>query len=180
MSDLQQFKAQHAGLVGQSLHLGGVFHVEQYRNGVLIDEWDTKNVVTDEGINHSLNVTFNAQSQVTTWYVGLFVNNYTPVSGDTAATFPGSAGEATTQYSEGSRQTYVEAASTAKSITNSANKATFTAAATVTVYGAFLSSVATKGATTGVLMAAAKFATAKALETGDQLLVTYTINGSSL
>lgn len=177
---MSEILARHVGLPAQSLHLGGRFHVEHYRNGRLIDEWDTKNVVTDEGINHALNVIFNGASQVPTWYIGLFINNYTPVSGDTAATFPSSAGEATTQYSEGARQTYVEATSTAKSITNSANKATFTAAAAVTVYGALLSSIATKGGTTGVLMAAAKFATAKALEIGDQLLVTYTINGSSL
>ncbi len=179
---MSEFQARHAGLPAQSLHIGGAFHVEHYRDGVLIDEWDSKNVVTDEGINHALNVIFNGASAVTTWYIGLFINNYTPVAGDTASGFPATAGEATTQYSEGARQTYVEATSTAKSITNSANKATFTAASatTVTVYGAFLSSVSTKGGTSGILMAASKFATAKPLEGGDQLLVTYTINGSSL
>lgn len=176
---MSEIQATHAGLPAQSLHLGGVFHVEHYRNGVLIDTWDSKNVVTDEGINHALNVIFAGATPVTTWYVGLFVNNYTPVAGDTAATFPATAGEATTQYSEGARQTYVEATSTAKSITNSASKATFTAASAVTIYGAFLSSISTKGGTSGVLMAGSKFATAKALEAGDQLLVTYTINGAS-
>lgn len=169
-----------AGLKSQCLHLGGTFHIEHYsRDGVLLDKWDAKNVVTDEGINHALNVIFNGATQVGTWYVGLFTANYTPISSDTAATFPGSATEATTQYSEGARQTYVEAASTAKSITNSASKAVFTAASSATFYGAFLSSVSTKGATTGVLMAAAKFPTSKSLEVGEQLVVTYTINGAS-
>lgn len=176
---MSEIQAIHAGLPAQSLHLGGVFHVEHYRDGVLIDSWDSKNVVTDEGINHALNVIFAGATPVTTWYIGLFVNNYTPVSGDTAAGFPATAGEATTQYSEGARQAYVEATSTSKSITNSANKATFTAASDFTVYGAFLSSISTKGGTSGVLMAASKFPTAKPLEAGDQLLVTYTINGAS-
>lgn len=176
---MSEFKAVHQGLQNASLHLGGVFHVEQYRAGVLVDEWDSKNVVTDEGINHALNVVFNAATQVSTWYLGVFVNNYTPVAADTAATFPGSAGEATTQYSEGSRPTYVEATSTAKSISNVANKATFTFTSDCTVYGALLSSNATKGGTSGVLMCASKFSTSKAITAGDTLLVTYTINGAS-
>ena len=169
-----------AGLAGAPLYLGGVFHVEHVRDGVVIDTWQHGNVVTDEGINHSLNVIFNGATQVATWCIGLFVGNYTPIAADTAATFPSTATEATTQYTEGARQTYVEATSTAKSITNSASKATFTCGTAMTVYGAFLSSVSTRGGTSGVLMAAAKFSSAKTLEVNDQLLVTYTINGSSL
>lgn len=177
---MSEIQAIHAGLPAQSLHLGGIFHVEHYRDGELIDTWDSKNVVMDEGINHSLNVIFNGAAQVTTWYVGIFGNNYTPVSTDTAASFPATAGEVTTQYSEGARPAYVEAASTAKSITNAANKAVFTAVSGFTAYGAFLASVATKGGTSGVLMAASRFSTIKTLAAGDQIVVTYTINGTSM
>lgn len=170
-----------AGLkTAECFAIGGYFRGRQFRNGELISDDPGKNVVTDQGLNHALNVIFNGQTPVGIWYIGLFINNYTPVAGDTAATFPANAGEATTQYSEGSRQTYVEAASTAKSIANTGNEATFTATADVIVYGAFLASLATKGGTSGILMAAAKFATPKSLEVGDKLKVEYVINGSSL
>ena len=136
--------------------------------------------ITNEGVNHLLNVGFNGATQVTNWYVNLFSNNYTPLITDTAASFPLPAGEVTTQISEGARQAYVEAPSTAKSISNAANKAVFTAASAFTAYGAELTSVSTKGSTSGILFAAGKFPTAKPLEVDDQLLVTVIINGSSL
>ena len=135
--------------------------------------------ITNEGINHMLNVTFKGATPATAWYLSLFTNNYTPVTSDTAASYPGTAGEATTQISEGTRQAYSPATSTAQSLTNSASKATFTAAASFTAYGAGVHSSAVKGGTSGVLFCAAKFPTAKALEAGDQLLVTATINGAS-
>ena len=56
-----------AGLAGAPLYLGGVFHVEHVRDGVVIDTWQHGNVVTDEGINHSLNVIFNGATQVGQW-----------------------------------------------------------------------------------------------------------------
>lgn len=135
--------------------------------------------VTNEGINHALNVEFKGAAQVTSWYMNLFTNNYNPVVGDTAASFPATAGEATMQISEGTRQAFNPATSTAQSLTNSASKATFTAATAFTAYGAGIYSSAVKGGTSGVLFCASKFPTAKSLETGDQLLVTATINGAS-
>ena len=103
----------------------GIFHVKQLRNGILIAEWDSPNLVVNQGLNHLLNVGFNAATQVSTWYVALFEGNYTPVAGDTAATFPGSATECTA-YNEATRVTYNEATSSAQSITNAASVATFT------------------------------------------------------
>ena len=135
--------------------------------------------VTNEGINHMFNVEFKGATQVTSWYMSLFTNNYTPVVGDTAASFPATAGEATTQISEGTRQAFNPATSTAQSLTNSASKATFTAATTFTAYGAGVYSSAVKGGASGVQFCALKFPTAKPLEAGDPLLVTATINGAS-
>ena len=137
-----------------------------------------KMAVTNEGLNHLFNVGFGGASQVNPWYVNLFSSNYTPLSADTAATFPASAGEVTTQITEGSRQAFVEAPSTAKVITNAANKAVFTAASSFTAYGAMLASVSTKGSTSGILFAAGKFPIAKPLEAGDQLVVTVEIVGT--
>jgi hypothetical protein len=160
------------------LTLRGVFDVEHWRAGELIGQESAHNLVVNQGLNHILNVVFNAATQVTTWYVGLFEGNYTPVAGDTAATFPSNATESTA-YGESTRPAFVEAASTAQSITNSANKAEFTMNATKTIYGAFLSSVSTKGGTTGTLAAAARFASSRSVVAADLLRVTYTINASA-
>jgi len=45
---------------------------------------------------------------------------------------------------------------------------------TTTIFGAFLTSNNTKSGTTGKLYAVGNFASSRAVENGDQLLVTYT------
>lgn len=159
--------------------LGGVFTVEHMRNGELIDTWETPNIVTNEGLNHVLNVEFRSTTQVATWYVGLFEGNYTPVSTVTAATITAASTECIA-YDETVRQTYTTVAATAQVLTNAAAKATFTMNATKTIYGAFLVSASAKSATTGVLFAAAQFSASKAVVATDQLLVTYAITASSV
>lgn len=161
--------------LNECLKGGGIFHVEHWRGGKLLSVSDDKNLVVNQGINHMLNVTLNAITQVTTWYIGIFEGNYTPVATDTAAGFPAAATESTA-YAEAARVTYNEATSTAQSVTNSASVAVFTINATKTIYGAFLSSVSTKSATTGTLFAASRFATARSVISGDTLNVTYTFN----
>ena len=161
-----------------SVAVGGVFHFEQIRDGKVIDAWDESNLVVNEGLTSVLNVYFKAGTQITAWYIGLFEGNYTPVAGDTMAAFVAAATESTA-YTETVRQTYTTAAVAAQSITNAATKATFSINATKTMYGAFMSSVSTKSATTGTLVAAAKFAAARSLVSGDQLLVTYVFTATS-
>jgi len=162
-----------------ALKLGGRFTVEHMRAGKLIDKFEFPNLVVNEGLDHVLNTVFHGGTQVGTWFIGLFEGNYTPIATVTAATIS-SASTETTAYVESQRQEYIEAASSAQSITNSASKATFTMNATKTIYGAFLISNATKSATSGVLFSAARFATPKAVATDDQLLVSYTFNASSV
>ena len=160
---------------------GGFFTFEHYRDGVLIDKWDTKNIVVDQGINYILDSALSGGTPITSYFLGIFKNNYTPVAADTAALFPGAgvANEATTEYDEATRPAWVEAGVSAKVITNSASPAVFTANTSVTIYGAFLVSVSTKGGTTGTLIAASKFTSSRALIDNDILNVTYTITGSS-
>lgn len=158
---------------------GGIFTIQHIRDGQCIHEEEVKNLVTNQGLNHILNTVFNGTAPVTTWYVGLFEGNYTPLATDTATNFPVSATECIA-YDEAGRVEYNEAASTAQSITNSANKAAFTINATKTVFGGFLASVATKSSTAGTLMAAAKFGTSRSVNAGDQLLITYTFGASSV
>lgn len=162
----------------QNLQLGGIFGFEHVRGGEIIDAWEEKNLVVDEGLNSLLDIMFHGVSQISTWYVALFEGNYTPVAGVTAATISAASTE-TTAYDETTRVEYNEAAAASKSITNAANRATFTFNATKTIYGAFLISASAKNATTGKLFSAARFGSSKNMVDDDQLLVTYTFNAAS-
>lgn len=161
------------------LVLGGRFIVDHIRGGEKIDEFEFDNLVVDQGLNHILDVTLHGATQVGAWYIGVFEGNYTPVAGVTAATITAASTECT-NYDEATRVSYDEAAAAAKSITNAASRATFTFNATKTIYGAFLVSAPAKSATTGTLLSAGRFTTAKDVEDDDQLLVTYTFNASSV
>lgn len=160
------------------LAVGGKFTVEHRRKGETIDITEEPNLVVNEGLNKLLNVMFNGSTPITTWYVGLFEGNYTPVATLTAATVTANATE-TTAYASVTRPEYVEVASTAQSITNSASRASFVFNATKTIYGAFLVSSSTKSATTGTLFSAARFSTSKSVVDTDELLLTYTFSASS-
>lgn len=163
---------------GEGVKAGGFFTVQHIRNGEVIDEFDSGNIVVDEGLNHILDVALSNGTQNTTWYIGIFKNNYTPVAGSVASTFAGVgvANEVTTEIDEVSRPQWVDAGVSAKSVTNSASPAVFTANTTVSVYGAFLISNNTLGGTTGVLAAASKFAAVRNLLSTDVLNITYTLN----
>lgn len=162
-----------------ALQVGGIWHGQHVRNGEVIDEWETKNLVTNEGLNALLDIMFHGSTQITTWYVGVFEGNYTPVATVTAATITAASTECTA-YDEATRVAYNEAAASSQSITNSANKATFTFNATKTIYGAFLVSASAKSATTGTLFSAAAFSSSKSVVDDDQLLLTYTFTASSV
>lgn len=161
------------------LSVGGVFAVDHIRKGEVIDREEIHNLVVNEGLDHVLNTIFHGGTQIGTWYLGLFEGNYTPAANVTAATIT-SASTESTAYDEATRPEYKEAAASSQSITNAANKATFTFNADKTIYGAFLVSSATKGSTSGTLFSAARFNTAKLAEDDDQLLLTYTFTASSI
>ena len=153
----------------EQLHFGYEFEI--VRDGVVIDRFTEKNLIPTEGLNHMLDVVCHGGSQVPTWYVGIYEGDYTPAATNTAANFPSLSTESTA-YAESVRQTWVEGAPAAGVVDNSANKAIFTMNANKTIYGCFLSSVATKGATTGVLLSAVRFSTPKVLISTDLLRVT--------
>lgn len=166
-------------LPDNGIRVGGVFQGQHIRNGEVIDQWEDHNLVTNEGLNSLLDIYFHGSTQITTWYLGVFEGNYTPVAGVTAATITSASTECTA-YDEATRQAFDEAAASSQSITNSASKATFTFNATKTIYGAFLVSTSTKSGTTGTLFSAARFSSSKAVVDDDQLLLTYTFTASSV
>ena len=160
-----------------NLAMSGKYNCQIIRNGVVIDEFEAENMVVDQGLNYALNSGFGLASGLSTWYVGLFEGNYTPTNAVTAATIAGLATECTA-YTAGTRPTWTAVAATAKQLTNSASRASFVFNAAKSIYGGFLVSSSTKGGTAGTLFSAARFTTAKAVDSGDELLVTYTLTAA--
>ncbi len=114
-------------MLKEGLKIGGHWKAECYRKGKLIWTEEIHNIWTDEGLNALLNIMLHAATQITTWYCLIFETDTTPAAGTTYAV---PVFTECTAYDETIRPTYDEAASTAKSTTNSASKAVFTIRAT--------------------------------------------------
>jgi hypothetical protein len=173
----------HAGKPFAAFNIGSIWNWEHWRGGQLIDQWTERNLVTDEGLTHVLDVAFSDATQITDWYIAVFSNDHTPAAGNTYAV-PGYT-EATAYT--GDRQGWVEAGVTSKSITNSASKASLPFTGSVTIYGGALvgggSAAATKADTAGggVLFCVSQFTSgSKAMENGDVLKVTVTITAQDV
>lgn len=158
--------------------IGGRFLGKIIRAGRVIDEFECKNIVVNQGLNYLLGAALGAQSVVTAWYIGLFSNNYTILASDTAANIAASAGEVT-QYAAGVRQNWSSAPPASQAISNSATQASYTFNATLTVYGAFLISSSAINGTSGTLFSGAQFGSPKSVVNSDILQLTYTFTAAS-
>jgi hypothetical protein len=163
--------------------LRGFVKVDHYRKGELIHTQIGENTFTTEGMAALLNIMFGTTSKAGSaiFYVGIFHTNATPGVSDTAAVCLGASGtygeSQDADYTPNTNKPAYTIASTATATcTNAASPAVFTiVVASVTIYGAFLSTAPAKTATSGYLMAAKKFGTARAVITADVLSVTYSI-----
>jgi len=158
--------------------IGGRISGKIIREDRVIDEFACENIVVNQGLNYLLGAALGAQSVVTSWFIGLFNNNYTILASDTAATISANAGE-TTQYTAGTRQAWSSAPPASQSISNSAIPASFTFNASLTVYGAFMISSSAINGTSGTLFSGAQFGSAKAVVNTDILQLTYTFTAAS-
>ena len=84
-------------------HLGTTYLIEHIRAGEVISHEEVHNLIPIEGLNHAVSVIVKQGTQSAGWYIGLFEGNYSPVAGDTAATFPTAAVECLT-YAPATRQ----------------------------------------------------------------------------
>lgn len=135
------------------------------------------NGATTQGLNHSLDVTFRAQTATATWYVGIINNSaFSAVSAaDTAASHAG--WTEWTGYDESVRQTWSPAAAAAGSVANS-SAMTFTnnTGSSVTIRGVAVWSISTKGATTGILWATAIESSGRTLSNTQAFQVIYQVD----
>lgn len=147
----------------------------------LVDTWKHGNIVTNEGLDAILDIMFHEATQITTWYIFPFEDDYTPLATNTYAV-PGCT--ECTAYDEANRVEFVEAAASSQEITNTANRAEFTMNATKTLYGACLvgggSAPSTKSNTAGggTLFASGTFASSKAFVDDDVAIIKCTITAS--
>jgi hypothetical protein len=82
-------------------------------------------------------------------------------------------------YSEATREVLTLGTVSGGSVDNSASKASFSINATATIGGAFLTTVSTKGGTTGTLYGGAAFAANRSVVSGDTLNVTATLTAAA-
>lgn len=159
----------------------GEFLIEHIRDGKVINELRLKNTVVNEGKNLLLGTAFHADTQITTWYIGLMDNaSYTANPGtDSMASHAGwlewGLAGGTAGYSETVRQTWGVGAASSQSITNG-TPATFSINASGTLKGCFVCTSNTKGGTSGTLWSTLAFGSTVAVTNGDSIKVTYVLS----
>jgi len=176
-----QYAMKH--LMESGLAMCGDVWLEHRRAGeVLYKGYEGKNTFTTEGMANILNTYFKAATQPAAIYCGLFKNNVVPALADTAAAKLGAGGtygecQDADYDSPATRATYTIATTSTAVCTNTAAKAEFVMATVggITLYGAFLTTVAAKTATSGTLICAKKFTTARAVVDNDEISVVYQI-----
>lgn len=163
--------------------LRGSFHFDHFdKNGFKVNEWEQKNIVTDEGLNYLLDVALSGGTQISAWYLLLKDNTGDPLDG--SETYATPVFSEITDYTEGSRPAWTDGGVSSQSVDNSGSVASFSINATVTVYGAGMvgggSNPSTKGnvAGGGKLFCVSNFSSSKALSNGDTLQVTYTVTAA--
>lgn len=149
------------------------------------DERVDPNLLTDQGLLYLLSTGLYNGPKLAVWYLALYASNYTPLPGLTAASFPATAGEITSNsegYIESTRPIWTPSApAVGNLIDNLANKAAYTiaTASSLTVNGAVLVSEAAKGAITGTLVSATKFAASRLLYDTDVFNLAYRVQVTS-
>lgn len=187
-NDHVRYAAKH--VVESGLMFQGIWQADVVRQGRLISGGypEPPNTFTTEGMARLLNIMFHdiekAASEI--WYVNIFKNDVTPAVGNTAAVHLGAAGtygacqDADYDDPATNSPAYTTADTATAGITNSAaGKAEFTIAASITVYGAFLTTIQAKTGSSGYLMCAKAFTNSRAVIDDDIIYVTYAINATT-
>ena len=130
------------------------------------------NLVVDTGLNDLLDKYLKGSTYTAAWYVGLTDASPSTAAGDTLAS---AAWSEVVPYSDGTRPALTLGTVAAKSVDNSASKASFTINATESVGGAFVAASSTKSETASMLYSVGAFAADKPVSDGDTLNVTVTL-----
>lgn len=147
---------------------------------VPLTDWEfAENIVTNEGLDHALDVILSGGTQISAWYVALVKTNTSPAAGMTYAT-PTYTEIAGSDVTETLRQAWTDGGVSSQSVDNSGSPAQYTANGSFTAYGAGLvggGTAATTIANTaggGTLWAMALFGSSKSMVATDTIDITYT------
>lgn len=163
--------------MNHNVKIGQIYKVECFdKNGKLKWEDGFENLVVTTGRNQYLDATLKTGLASPAWYVGL-KDAVAAVAADTMASHAGWAELA--PYSNAVRPTFVLGTIANGSVDNSASKAVFTINGSGTIGGAFIANNSTKLGTTGTLLGAGEFASARSVISGDTLNVTVTCSITS-
>lgn len=163
-------------MVTNNLKIGGKFFYELIRRGRVIDIWESKNIVTNEGRNYLLGQTFGVVSKVSAWYVGLYTATAGNLADLTGADIGGSNLTEFTGY-VGNRPEYLGALSY-YTWSNAVTKAQFSISVNATIKGSFLANDDI-GACTRLLSIDAFASGDRAVSPSDTLNVTYVFGMSN-
>lgn len=169
-------------LSGSKVFVGGVFSHAHAPAGAGFSPWaiDPNRLVT-EGLIHILNSALGGQSQTAQYYLAPFSGNVTPGADWKGSNFASQATEFTAYEPSARLPWTVAPATTVASLGNaaalSASTLTFKAGGPYNIYGVGLVAAAAKGATTGPLVAATRFAAPRTnMLADDRLAIEYVIN----
>jgi hypothetical protein len=157
------------------IHVQGVFKCRILNaDGTVADEFDIGNAATTLGLNYLLDAGFRAVTPITTWYISLINDSgFSAVSaGDTMSSHAG--WTELTNYTESTRPQWSPAAASGGIVQNT-TAISFTISGARTVRGLFVTSVNTKGGTTGTLWATAVEAAGRALTDTQVFQVVYQV-----
>jgi len=139
---------------------------------------DIPNGITDAGIHYLLEVGFRSDagmpvSQIAPWY-GLLIDDAGYTGVDASDTMSSHTGWTENEdYDEAARQQFAFAAAASRKITDDIS---FTMNAGVTIRGIGVTSVSTKGGSTGILWSTALFSSPPALISGNVLTPNYSLS----
>lgn len=163
--------------MNQNVQIGQVYKLECFdKNGKLKWKDGFENIVVTTGRNQYLDATLKTGVTSPTWFVGL-KDAVPAIAADTIASHAGWL--ELVPYSNTTRPQFVLGTIANGSVDNVASKAVFSINATATVGGAFLASNNVKNGTTGILLGAGEFASARGVISGDTLNVTVTCSITS-
>lgn len=154
----------------------------EYFDRVNGGEWArTPNLVVNEGMAHILNVALGATAKPAGYFLALFNGAATPQANWTAAGFAATAGEVVSMsegYTSPTRPAWTPGVAATNSIDNMAAVATVTIAATsqINVTGAAMLTSSMRGATTGVLVSATRYAAERTFQNGDTYDIGYRLS----
>ena len=158
-----------------TLKAKGYLSWEFERPGLFLLRSRDPNTVTNDGIHHLLDVAFRDGTKEPDWYFGLINNaGYTALAPTTDVMDSHPGWTEFTAYDEAARQQWSPGEPDNRSITNG-TLMVWNFNATGNVRGAFACSDDTKSGTTGVLWTSLLLANVLAVQNGDILRATYTL-----